>query len=281
MSIDNKKLKVCPRITEASVTDKGEIRLEWTEVPMADKYAVQRAEKSDGDYERIAWAKKNTYTDTTAKKDITYWYRIVAQKELENKKKSKKASPVAAQVVSDILAPASLKAVAEGKKIKLSWEKAQTTGSYLIYRRNSYFNQFIPLCKAEGDSYTDKDIVQGQIYYYSIQSLDGDRQGNFSGQVHAVSLDCGEIIYSAARFLKKIDLKARIVAGADGYIFERSEDGEKFEEIGRTDSDISLMCTDTVKKAFSVYYYRVRAYKNVEGNVFYSKPSKVIKVKSK
>ena len=281
MSMDNNKLKVCPKITDTSVTDKGEIRICWTEVPEAEKYAVQRSEKAGGDYERIAWAKKNTYTDATAKKDITYWYRIVAQKELENKKKSKKASPVAAQVISSIPAPDSLKVKAKGAKFELKWKCPKGVDSFVVYRRNDNFDQLLPVAAAQGDSFTDESIARGQIYHYSVQSICGGAHGNFSDEVYCVSLDSGEIVYSKALFFRNIDLKARIVAGADGYIFERSSDGESFEEICRTDSNVSLSYTDKVKKAFAIYYYRVRAYKNVCGELIISKPSKAVKIKSK
>lgn len=281
MGIDNKKLKVCPRITDASVTDKGEIRLLWTEVPDAEKYAVSRSESVDGDYERLAWAKKTEYTDKTAKENITYWYRIIAVKALENKKTSKKKSPVAAQVISSVPAPCSLKAKAKKGRIYLSWKCPEGVTSFTVYRRNDNFDQLLPVSRVEGDSFTDVNIAQGQIYHYSVQSVCGTGHGKFSREISCVSLDSGEIIFSKARLFKRVDLQARIVAGADGYIFERSEDGEAFTEIARTDSDVSFRCTDTVKKAFSVYYYRVRAFKKVNGELFISKPSQAVRVKSK
>ncbi len=281
MGIDNKKLKVCPQITQTSVTDNGEICVRWTEVPEADKYAVQRSEKVDGEFERVAWAKSCVYIDKTVKENTTYWYRIVAVKELENKKKSKKTSPVTAMIVSAVPAPDCLVAESKGANIRLDWKSPSGINEFLVYRRNEHFNQLLPLCSVKGNKFIDNSAVQGQVYHYSVQSLCGNGQGNFSKEVSCVSLDSGEIVYAKSRFLKKVDLKARIVAGADGYIFERSEDGESFEEIAKTDSDVSLRYTDTVKKAFSVYYYRVKAYKNACGKSFISKPSKSIKVKTK
>lgn len=281
MSIDNIKLKVCPRITDTTVTDKGEIRIHWTQVPDAEKYAVSRAERMDGDYERLAWSKKTEYTDKAVKENVTYWYRIIAVKALENKKTSKKKSPVAAQIVSSIPAPDTLKAEAKSGKIRLRWSCPDGVTAFTVYRRNDNFDQLLPVSRVEGDRFTDENIAQGQIYHYSVQSLRGEAQGKFSSEVSCVSLDSGEIIYSKARLFKKIDLQARIVAGADGYIFERSEDGENYEEIAKTDSDVSFRCTDTVPKAFAVYSYRVRAYKNVCGSILISTPSEAVRIKSK
>ncbi len=281
MSIDNKKLKVCPKINDMSVTEKGEIRIQWTESPGADKYAVKRSESPDGEYELIAWAKGTEYVDGSVKRDFTYWYKIIALKVLKGKRNSKKTSPVAAQLVSSIPAPESVKAVNKSGKIKLSWKAPTGVTSFLIYRRNEYFHQMMPVAVAQGSSFVDTDIVQGQFYHYSVQSLIGDSQGNFSSEVSCICLDCGEIVHSKARLFRKVDLQARIVAGADGYIFERSEDGEIFTEIARTDSDISMRYTDKADKAFTVYHYRVRAYKNVCGKTVVSKPSEPVKIKTK
>lgn len=281
MSIDNKKLKECPVITDISVTDKGEIRIKWTKVEGAEKYAVRRAEKHNAESVHLAWAKEGEYIDKTAQKDVTYWYRIHAVKTLKDKKTSKKISALAARVYSDIPAPDGISAECKGDKISLRWNKAQGADSYVVYRRNEYFNQLLPLCKVDENCFVDGNAVSGQTYHYSVQSISGDSHGNFSKEVTCVSLDPGEILEAKARLFRKVELKARIVAGADGYVFECSEDGKSFEKIGETDSDVSLRFTHKVQKAFSVYYYRVRAYKNVCGKTFFSKPSKAVKVKTK
>ncbi|MBQ3136944.1 MAG: hypothetical protein IJB74_05610 [Clostridia bacterium] len=281
MSIDNKKLKSCPRITDTSVTDKGEIRIRWTEVPGTDKYAVKRSETPDGEFELVAWEKGTEYIDKSVKKDITYWYRIVALKVLKGKRNSKKMSPVAARVISSVPAAEKLKITGAGMKIKLEWVKPENVSSFLVYRRNEYFDQLMPVCKVTEGSFIDRDVVGGQIYHYSVQSLDGNRQGNFSREVSCVCLDSGEILSVKSHLFKKVDLKVRIVAGADGYIFERSTDGESFDEVGKTDSDVSVRYTDKADKAFTAYYYRVKAYKKVGEKTFISKPSKSVRVKTK
>ncbi len=281
MSTDNKKLKESPRITDTSVTDKGEIRIQWTAVPMAEKYAVKRSEKPDGSFEVVGKTKVCEYTDKTPAKNVTYWYRVVAIKDLANKKTSKKESSLAAQLVSEIPAPDSLSIKCSGNKIKLKWKKVSADEVFRIYRRSEHFNQLLPVGEVNQSEFTDKGIVSGQIYYYSVQSITEKGQSKFSKELSCVTLDCGEIIFTKARLFKKVDLKARIVAGADGYIFERSEDGKSFSEISRTDSSVNVRYTDMPKKAFKTVYYRVRAYKNIGGEVFISTPSKAVTVKTK
>ena len=128
MSIDNKKLKTCPIITDTSVTDKGEIRVQWTEVEGAEKYAVKRAERYNEEPVLLGWSKSGEYIDKTAKPNITYWYRIYAVKPFKNKKSSKKVSPVVAKVISDMPAAEGVSAVSKGDRL-YGYAQAILTGS--------------------------------------------------------------------------------------------------------------------------------------------------------
>ena len=81
---------------------------------------------------------------------------------------------------------------------------------------------------------------------------------------------------------KRVNLSLRLVAGADGYIIERSlgKDGE-YSEVARTDSGFELRIQDKAPKAFKTCYYRCKAYKTVGDTVFESVASapKAVKVK--
>lgn len=286
MSADNKKLKACPKITETSVVDKNKIRICWTSVPEAEKYGVKRSLEPDGEYETLKWIKDTTYTDATVSKDVTYWYKIVASKTLEGKKTSKKSSPVVAEIVSDILSPAELVAVPSGQnKIKLSWNSPEKNYTFVINRRNDFFNQILPVGKVEKTAFTDKDIVAGQVYHYSVQSVvkdeNGLREGNFSKEVSCIYLDCGQIVEIKKGALGRVFIQVRIVAGADGYILERGSDGKSFEEVGRTDSGTALRFADKAGKLFGTYYYRTRAFKFIGEKEYISEASEAVKVKTR
>lgn len=281
MSADNKKSKKCPYIYDTRAAVKGGVRIEWTPIDGADKYAIKRSDEPYGEYELLAWRKKNAYRDQTAEKNKTYWYKVVALKILKKKENVKNWSPAVPGVDSDIPAPDSLTAECEGNGIKLQWHSSDEADAFMIYRRNDFFRQVVPLKKVSGNSYFDCDIVQGQIFYYSVQSLKETNQGNFSQEVYCCNLAPSEIVMFKSRVNKKVELKVRIVSGADGYIFERSEDGENFTEIAKTDSNVSLNYTDKAEKSFTVYYYRVTAYKIVNGEVVLSQPSEAVKIKTK
>ncbi|MBQ7295660.1 MAG: fibronectin type III domain-containing protein [Clostridia bacterium] len=282
------KLKVSPKIKSISVTEDKKLLIKWSKVAGAEKYAVKRAVDPSGDFEHLTWVKKCEFTDETALENSVYWYKITAWKKLDGKKTSTKTSGVKAGIISDIKPPENVSAKAESKKtaITLNWKNRDGADGCVIGRRNDFFSQIVPVAIVEGESFTDEGIVTGQPYHYSLQYFkkDGDSvlYGNFSNEAHCIHLDCGRILSAKSLHGKRAEISLRLVAGADGYIIERSEspDGD-FQEIGQTKDGLDLRFYDKVPKAFKAYYYRSVSFKTVNDIIFKSVPSKKVVVKSK
>ena len=282
------KLKVSPKIKSITITEERHIAIKWSKVPLAEKYAVKRATEAGGEFEHLTWVKKCEFTDETAEENTTYWYKITAWKKLEGKKTSTKTSGVKAAVISDIKAPEKISVKSKGKKtaIELKWKNAEGTDGCIIGRRNDFFSQIIPVGKVRGESFIDEGIVTGQPYHYCLQCFkkgeEKELHGNFSAEYHCIHLDSGRILEGKSAMGKKVNLSLRLVAGADGYIIERSDkkDGE-YAEVARIESGFELRISDKAPKAFRTYYYRCKAYKTVKDTVFESVPSapKAVKVK--
>lgn len=284
------KIKVSPKIKSITVTEDKKLVIKWSKVANAEKYAVKRATDPMGTFEEIKWVKKCEYIDETAQENTIYWYKITAWKKLQGKKASTKTSGVKAAVISDIEPPKAVKANIDGAKgsITLKWKNCEESDGCVIGRRNDFFSQIIPIARLEGktETYIDKNIVSGQPYHYSLQHYkkqdDEILYGNFSPEISAVCLDCGSVLSVKAIFGKKAEIYLRVVAGADGYIIERSDNKQgDFVEIGRTNDGLDLRFYDKLPKAFKTYYYRSRAYKKVSDKEFVSSPSKSVSFKSK
>ncbi len=282
------KIKVSPKIKSISVTDEKKLLIKWSKVGNAEKYAVKRATDPSGEFEHLTWVKKCEFTDETAEENTVYWYRITAWKKMEGKKTSTKTSGIKAAVISDTVAPEGVSAKAESKKtaITLKWKKAQGTDGCVIGRRNDFFSQIVPVATVEGTSFTDEGIVTGQPYHYSLQYFkkEGDKTlyGNFSDEVHCIHLDCGRVLSAKALHGKRAEISLRLVAGADGYIIQRSDSKDgTYEEVGRTKDGLDLRFYDKLPKAFRTYYYRSVAFKTVKGMEFRSTATKAVSLKSK
>ena len=281
------KLKTSPKIKSITVTEDKKLLLRWSKVEGAEKYAIKRALSDEKDFEHIEWCKKTEFTDGNVKENVTYRYKIMAYKKLEGKKTSTKLSAVKAAVISDIPAPANLTVKNDkGTSVRLSWDKCDGADAYIVSRRNDFYSQILPIARTEDNTFTDDKTVWGQPYHYSVQAVigkgDDEKQGNFSDEVHCVSLDKGKIISLKALMGKRIGITLRLITGADCYCIERSESKDgPFEEVLRTKNALEYSVTDKAPKAYRTYYYRARAYKNVAGTDFYGKYCDIGSVRSK
>ncbi len=284
--MDNIKLKESPKITQATVTEEKNVKLSWTKVKGAEKYGIKRATCAKDGFETLAWIKKCDFVDENVPENVSCFYKITAQKKLESKKNSSKTSAVRAVIVSDIPAPEKLQAQDKKGKICLKWKKVEGADGYIVSKRNDFYSQMLPVARTEDCKFTDGKIVSGQPYYYCVQAYKKDaeveKQGNYSGQVSSVSLDKGAVIEAKAFFGKKIYIRARLVAGADGYILQRKDDTEgEYREVLRTESNTDISLNDSVPGRFRNYFYRILAYKTVENKLYLSEPTDEIKIKSK
>ncbi len=279
-----KKLRGRPKIRKVKIVSENQLKLFWTEVEGADKYAVLRRDEPDGEFVRIKWKKKLAFTDTV-EPNKTYWYKIQAFKRLEGKKTSTKDSGTRAAIISEIEPPQNLRAVADAKSITVTWDKDPKAVAYIVSRRNDFFSQTLPVKRVKKPTFTDKKVVSGQVYHYCVQCVytdgENEKHGKFSPKVHAVCLDSGKILgYKTSG--RTTSFALRLVAGADGYILERSEskDGD-FAEIARTESNLELTFNDKAPSHFKTYFYRVRSYRSVKEEMFISDSSEEVVIKTK
>lgn len=260
-----KKLTVAPEITLLKATDDKKAEIKWTKVPLAEKYDIKRCLTPNGEFTHVDWATGTSFADATVEKDTTYWYKVVAWKRMEGKKTSQKPSAVKAVTVSDIPCVNNLSASVHEGNIQLTWNKSEGD-KYYVYRRCDYFSRLIFIGESKINSFLDEKAISGKIYHYCVQTVknkDGkELHGNFSVETDCAFVDTTEILSAKTTMGNKAILDVRVIAGADGYIFERSDkkDGE-FIEVGRTDDITAVNFEDKLPSRFKNYYYRARAYK--------------------
>lgn len=258
------KITVAPVITSITATDDKKVLIKWKKSPLAEKYDIKRALTPDGEFVHVDWAKGAEFVDETAETDTTYWYKVIAWKRMENKKTSKKASKLKVVTVSDIPHAEKLSVKEEDGRIILSWKKAENC-RYDVYRRSDFFSRPVLIGESKGDCFVDDTAVSGQVYHYSLQTVkkgsEKEFYGNFTKEVSCAFVDRTEIL-SARTLWGRVTVDVKVIAGADGYIFERSttKDGE-FIEVGRTEDITAVTFEEKLPSRFKTYYYRARAYK--------------------
>ncbi len=141
----------------------------------------------------------------------------------------------------------------------------------------------IGIWKEDYAEYIDTDVTMGVTYYYTIRGVISHNglmsYGPFCDEV-SVCVTLGTPSVS----IKAVDEHTAMVSfeevtGAEYYEIERSEtDTEHFSVVAEIPAESNLSYTDSSLVLGKHYYYRVRAYCNVDDNRIYSEYCSVKKI---
>ncbi len=172
--------------------------------------------------------------------------------------------------------------------IKLTWKKTENIDGYEIYRSTSktWKNKSTVTVKNNNTlSYTHTSLKTGQTYYYKIRAynmVNGKKvYSNYSSVVSSIpKLSTPNITLSAGS--KKAYISWKKISGASGYEIRRSlnKTGSNAKLITITKGNTTSY-TNSKLTSKKTYYYKVRAYRIVNGKKVYSSYSstKYTKVK--
>lgn len=178
-----------------------------------------------------------------------------------------------------------IKAVSAGiTSASLSWEAVKDASGYQILSSDTKTGTYETIAVKKGTSYTHKNLKTGKTYYYKVQAyqkIDGTNYySQLSDAVKAVPLPKAPSISLTAGG-GQITVKWKKISGVTGYEVYRSSDAKG-----------KFTCTASIKPAGTVaytnkklgeaktYYFKVRAYKTVDGKRVYSPFSAVKKKKT-
>lgn len=159
--------------------------------------------------------------------------------------------------------------------VKLKWKKDSSAKKFTIYRSTNKSKGYKVLKTVNNStlSYTDKKLTCGKTYYYKVKAINGKNSKTSKvksvkvvpkkvSSISAISAKCGEITVNYGKS-----------SGASGYQLCTSNSANgKFTPISTANV---TSVTQNVQMG-STAYYKVRAYKTVNGKKVYSAYSKTI-----
>lgn len=255
------------------------VRLTWCDAVGAEQYVIIRFSDPDGERIReridVLDAGTNTYTDTSINEDGEFDYKVVAKKKVGPKQWARKASTSSRAKIVSVDPPKLSRIENAGKKIKISWDKDDKIHGYIVLRRFSFMKKATPIASlTDGEnSYADGKFAEGQLIYYSIQSMLSDGESvaysRPSNELCGVILPRPVIMKKRRSLFGKVSVSVRLCAGASGYIlYRRCGDGEPVE-VTRTEGISSFELTDGTKKPTGELFYSVACFKiSAEGDEF-------------
>lgn len=268
-------------LKEISQTGAGtnKISLKWNRVDDANGYFVQV--KSGSRWKTVKTIKNVNTTTATIKKlraNTKYTYRVIAYKVVKKKNKTINTTNSVKAKTSPISTKITIKS-STYNSIKVGIKKVSGASRYVVYRSTSKKGTYEKIGETDTTSYKDKELVTGKTYYYKVKACNKYCSG-YSKIISKKITLASPSLKVKSYYKGQATIKAGTVDGEDGYIIERSTNSRKgFKKI--TDLDVSekSFVDESNLKAKKYYYYRVKAYKLVDGKKVYGKYSKVVRVK--
>ncbi|MCC8128859.1 MAG: hypothetical protein LIO51_02835 [Clostridiales bacterium] len=238
------------------------VRLAWSEVSLADSYAVYR--RASGE---TAWTKlgtvgssdQRTWLDETAVEGTSYEYVVRACD-------GSILSPYQRTGTSVDYEPEfSLASVTQTSSgVKLTWKASSDYDSYRIYRRVGYsgsWTRVTTISDTSKTSYTDTaQLTSGTVYSYTIVGVsDGVSDDYDTYGLQVTWLGTPELV-SAASYKSGMRVTWTAVSGVDGYRVYRKENGS-WKLLSTIASSSTVTYYDSTASASgTTYTYTVRAY---------------------
>ncbi len=183
----------------------------------------------------------------------------------------------------------SLKASNDINKIKLTWKKQTnlTSNGYQIFRYNSKIKDYSLIKTIYGNKnnyYTNKGLSSATTYKYKVRSfnsVDGIKYpAKFSSTIKITTKPTTPTI-KLINEKNKIIIKWNKVSKATGYEIKKSYNNKVYITTKYIKKESTTKFTDYNLKNKKTNYYKIRAYKTVDGEKIYGKYSLAKGVKAK
>jgi fibronectin type 3 domain-containing protein len=200
------------------------------------------------------------------------------------------------KTISFKIRPAKVKLTAKSaayNKVKLSWKKVEGAVGYKIYRSSDNKNfKMIGLVKSGSKTYYySTKLKTGKTYYYKVCAYakvkSGEKTYVYNGEKSSTvkakpALAKGKIVSAKNVKAKSAKITWNKVTGADGYVIYKSSTNKSgsFKVLKTIKSGKTVTYTNTNMKKGETYYYKVKAYRVVDGKRVYgvASPSKSVKI---
>ena len=171
---------------------------------------------------------------------------------------------------------------------KLSWNKVTGSSGYEVLRATSKtgtYKSVKTITSGSTVSYTDTKLATGKTYYYKVRAYRTvDKKKVYSSYSSVVSakpvLKTPSVKLTSGS--KKATIKWEKISGASGYeVYRATSKSGKYSKIKTITKNSTVSYVNSSLTKNKTYYYKVRAYRTVNGKKIYSSYSvaKSVKVK--
>lgn len=278
-----------PGNVKANSYNYNTIKIDWDKTDGADYYQVYRGTSQNGKYVLLGTYEEDQTSSFSRSLGCgtTYYYKVRAYRWVNGERIfSEYSLPVSA--APTLMAPEGVSAKgATYNTVDIKWEKREGASFYQVYRSDKKDGKYVLLGTYDEDttSSVSRQLGCGTTYYYKVRAyrwVSGERVfSDFSKIVSAKPvLSAPSNVKAVGKSATTIGISWNKVTGGEYYQVYRSDkkDG-KYVLLGTYDSNTSSSISKQLKNK-TTYYYKVRAYRWVNGERVFSSFSSIASAKT-
>ncbi|MCR5368610.1 leucine-rich repeat protein [Eubacterium sp.] len=257
----------------------SKITLKWNAVPDAAYYELYRATSTTStNWTKIGVYSTNTANNSNLTANKTFYYKVRGYKTVNGNKVYSDYSSIVSAKTKAVPQVTGLKITGGTyNSVNIKWNSVPGATSYHVYKGLKNSSGQITWTKHGVYTKTScalKNLVTGNTYYFKVQAAIKENNtvnyGSYSTSVNRLLKFAKPVIISAEGVnSSSIQLNWKTVNGAVYYELYRST-----KKTGGTWTKIGIYNRTTVTnkslKSKTTYYYKVRAYKSINGTKVYS-----------
>ncbi len=276
-----------PEIVSVYSTVQTSAKITWTKVDGASGYQIYRSTEEDGTYacaKTITSGYTVSYTNSGLTVGQTYYYKVRAYKKDSNgswvySDFSDVRYMPAAVVFDNVYSNATY-------RVRLLWDEVDGVEGYQIWRADSEDGAYkIVKTITDGSTtaYSNTGLESGQTYYYKMRAyttVDGSKVFGAYSDIVAVAVMPETPEVSVVSYTSGIaKLSWDEIGGAAGYQIWRSDSSDGTYTLVKSITDGGTTAySNSGLTSTSTYYYKVRAYSEVNGKKTFGAYSDVQRV---
>ncbi len=252
------------------------VEITWEPLDGAQGYVIYRATGSSSDFVQAGHAegKARSFTDKGLTSGQSYRYKVAGYRVVENARVyGAESDEVSVKPMPQ--APELAVSVPDYKTVRLDWKKAEGANGYEIERKvsgNSTFKKIKTIKSGSTVKWTDKSVQTGLKYVYRIRAyrtVGGSKVwGNYSAEKSVTPTLAAPSVELHGDTYTSLVVSWNKVSGAQGYRVYRAESRNgKYKSVKNAKGSGTLRFTDTKLKVGRTYYYKVCAYRTVDGEM--------------
>lgn len=271
-----------PSDVNVEVTDYNKIKLTWTASSDATGYEIYRAQTSAGSFVKIATTSDNFYVNNNITTGQRYYYKIRAIRTVGNNEYVYSLFTGVVNAKAVLNEPLNVKADAAGyNTVKVTYSPVAGATGYEIYRSISKNGTYRLIKTTTATTFYNTNLTTGFTYFYRVKAIRKQSsltsKSEFSEKVwKSPKLGTVYNLKAASNAYRTAELSWAGVNGASGYdVFRCSKANGTYTRAGRVKTN---SFSEQNRPSGNSYYYKVRAYRYVNGKIKYgawSAPKKI------